>query len=176
MKGLHRWTGRVIIFTGAGALVLSLLLTFTSNTNRPEKSNSMPETRLQDLQIQQFSTRGLLWYAQIRSATSDRNTNIINARDITIYWPDRNLKVNASRGSLDTRTMKLTLKGSIEAAAQGLHIKTPSIERASPSDDIKATGGIKVTGKRYTITADEGTIKKDGSVEAHGNVNAIFNP
>ena len=165
---------RAVILFLFSAILLVLIIYLEPSPYNYRIRGFLGNSVMKKIQIIKVKKDRTLWWAKIKEATFGKDEHIARLKQISLYWPEKNIELIARRGIYNLSSGKIRLEDAIKGYRGDMEIQTDSL-RYNPKKQLLYTkDGITIRGKGFTITGNEASIKDGKKLEIKGNVKSVF--
>ncbi len=154
--------------------LLALVLYLQPSTNDYKLKGYLDKSVMKDIEIRRIFNSKTQWWARIKEASFTEDEQIALLKDITLYWPEKNLYLNAQNGTYDLNKGRVKLDNAIKGYTEDMVIETDGLKYNPQKRLLYTKEGVTIRGKGFTITGKEASIKDGKKLEIKGNVKSVF--
>ncbi|NOX20567.1 MAG: LPS export ABC transporter periplasmic protein LptC [Nitrospirae bacterium] len=161
----------LLIFT---ILLFALVVYLQPSTEVYRLKGKLDNSIMRNIEIKRIVDSNPIWWAKIKEASFIEGKQLALLKEITLYWPERGLYLNAQNGTYDISRGRVKLDRAIKGYTENMVIETDGLKYNPQKRLLYTNEGITIRGKGFTITGKEASIKDGKKLEIKGNVKSVF--
>ncbi|RMG01068.1 MAG: hypothetical protein D6726_10260 [Nitrospirae bacterium] len=129
---------------------------------------------MEDLVINQFSQKGLNWYARVKRASLDEKKGMVYLKSVTFRYPDRDFKLFSEKGRYSINKGELTFTAPVSGRSEKIQFTSGELSYDTEKGIVHALKGVHIRGDRFEVKGRSARINKEDRIEIEGDIHARF--